>query len=160
MEHHKEGQPQRMSMSLVDSAFAPSSQPLKFRLQSKVTFIRFHDRVPSKRKGKKSTATRQGRVCVQVTLRKLFEKLGPTYIKLGQFIASSPTLFPEEYVLEFSKCLDRAEPVPWTQIQGTLQRELQRPLDEIFASLDPTPLASASIAQVHAGGWPLIYPCE
>ena len=42
-------------------------------------------------------------------LRVLFEKLGSTYIKLGQFIASSPTLFPREYVEEFQKCLDQAE---------------------------------------------------
>eukprot|EP00884_Botryococcus_braunii_P021730 jgi/Botrbrau1/8240/Bobra.0392s0035.1 len=95
---------------------------------------------------------RQGvRESPEVVLRKLFERLGATYIKLGQFIASSPTLFPEEYVLEFSKCLDRTDPIPWQQIRSTLQQELQRPLDEIFSSLDPVPLASASIAQVHAG---------
>ena len=48
-----------------------------------------------------------------MVLRKLFERLGATYIKLGQFIASSPSLFPEEYVTEFQKCLDRTEPVSW-----------------------------------------------
>lgn len=52
-----------------------------------------------------------------VVLRKAFEKLGATYIKLGQFIASSPTLFPEEYVLEFQKCLDSTEPVPFETIR-------------------------------------------
>lgn len=46
-------------------------------------------------------------------LRSLFERLGATYIKLGQFIASSPTLFPPEYVLEFQKCLDKTTPVPY-----------------------------------------------
>lgn len=40
-----------------------------------------------------------------------------SYIKLGQFIASSPTLFPEEYVLEFQKCLDATEPVPFEVIR-------------------------------------------
>ena len=60
-----------------------------------------------------------------VILRKLFERLGATYIKLGQFIASSPTLFPEDYVLEFQKCLDRTEPVAWEIIQRTIQSELQ-----------------------------------
>lgn len=43
-------------------------------------------------------------------LRTLFERLGATYVKLGQFIASSPTLFPKEYVVEFQKCLDQTEP--------------------------------------------------
>lgn len=60
-----------------------------------------------------------------VILRKLFERLGATYIKLGQFIASSPTLFPAEYVTEFQRCLDRTEPVPWEAIQRTIQSELQ-----------------------------------
>ena len=46
---------------------------------------------------------------VPATLRRLFELLGATYIKLGQFVASSPTLFPAEYVTEFQKCLDNTE---------------------------------------------------
>ena len=60
-----------------------------------------------------------------MVLRKLFERLGATYIKLGQFIASSPTLFPEEYVTEFQRCLDRTEPIPWQVIKSTIQGELQ-----------------------------------
>lgn len=86
----------------------------------------------------------------QVILRKLFERLGATYIKLGQFIASSPTLFPEEYVLEFQKCLDKTDPVPFTTIERIIKAELKEPLSSVFISIDPTPLASASVAQVHA----------
>lgn len=72
----------------------------------------------------------------------------------GQFIASSPTLFPEEYVLEFEKCLDRTEPVAWQVIKKTIQQELGRPIEDVFLSVDPIPLASASVAQVHcAGEW-------
>ena len=86
-------------------------------------------------------------------LRKLFERLGATYIKLGQFIASSPTLFPPEYVLEFEKCLDRTEPVPWEVIRATIASELGgRSLESVFSFVDTTPLASASVAQVHAAG--------
>ena len=85
-------------------------------------------------------------------LRKLFEKLGATYIKLGQFIASSPTLFPEEYVLEFQKCLDKTDPVPWEVIKRTIDRELGVRADKIFSRIDPTPIATASVAQVHAAG--------
>jgi aarF domain-containing kinase len=59
-----------------------------------------------------------------VALRKLFERLGATYIKLGQFIASSPTLFPSEYVLEFQKCLDATEPLPWSSIKEVIESEL------------------------------------
>lgn len=66
-----------------------------------------------------------------VVLRQLFEKLGATYIKLGQFIASSPSLFPEEYVTEFQKCLDQTDPVPFSQIRATVAAELSEPIDEV-----------------------------
>lgn len=59
-----------------------------------------------------------------VALRKLFERLGATYIKLGQFVASSPTLFPKEYVLEFQKCLDATEPLDWSVIKRVIEKEL------------------------------------
>ncbi|KAL4855170.1 putative aarF domain-containing protein kinase [Chlorella vulgaris] len=67
-----------------------------------------------------------------VVLRKLFERLGATYIKLGQFIASSPTLFPEEYVLEFQKCLDSTEPVSFDVIRPIIESELRLSLDDVF----------------------------
>jgi aarF domain-containing kinase len=85
----------------------------------------------------------------EAVLRKLFEKLGATYIKLGQFIASSPSIFPDEYVTEFQKCLDKAEPVPFDAIKQIIREELQQPLEEVFTYIDPKPLATASIAQVH-----------
>lgn len=82
-------------------------------------------------------------------LRKLFERMGATYIKLGQFIASAPTLFPPEYVQEFQYCFDRAPAIPFQDIQAILREELGKPIDSVFEYVDPTPLASASIAQVH-----------
>ncbi|KAJ6841747.1 putative aarF domain-containing protein kinase, chloroplastic isoform X2 [Iris pallida] len=82
-------------------------------------------------------------------LRKLFERLGATYIKLGQFIASAPTLFPAEYVKEFQSCFDRAPSVPFSQIEYVLREELGRPLESVYEYIDPVPIASASIAQVH-----------
>lgn len=82
-------------------------------------------------------------------MRKLFERLGATYIKLGQFVASAPTLFPPEYVKEFQNCFDRAPAVPFEEIQAILREELGRPIDSVYEYVDPTPLASASVAQVH-----------
>ncbi|KAL5538490.1 hypothetical protein UlMin_044404 [Ulmus minor] len=82
-------------------------------------------------------------------LRKLFERMGATYIKLGQFIASAPTLFPPEYVEEFQNCFDRAPEIPFDEIQAILREELGRPIDSVYEYVDPTPIASASIAQVH-----------
>jgi predicted unusual protein kinase regulating ubiquinone biosynthesis (AarF/ABC1/UbiB family) len=83
-------------------------------------------------------------------LRETFEQLGATYIKLGQFIASSPSLFPREYVEEFQQCLDQTPPLPFSYIEQTMAEAFDRPLEQIFASIEPEPLASASIAQVHA----------
>ena len=91
-----------------------------------------------------------GAIDTPVILRTLFERFGATYIKLGQFIASSPTLFPKEYVKEFQKCLDQTEPLPWSTIRRVIEDELG-PISQTFEYVDQKPLASASIAQVHAG---------
>ena len=91
-----------------------------------------------------------GEINTPAILRTLFERLGATYIKLGQFIASSPTLFPKEYVVEFQKCLDQTESLPWSTIRRVIEDELG-PISQTFEYVDPKPLASASIAQVHTG---------
>lgn len=84
-------------------------------------------------------------------MRETFESLGSTYIKLGQFIASTPSLFPREYVEEFQGCLDQTPTLPFSYIQGVLESEFEgRDLSQIFSYIDEKPLASASIAQVHA----------
>lgn len=83
-------------------------------------------------------------------VRQTFEKLGATYVKLGQFVASSPSLFPADYVNEFQHCLDKTKPLPYKYIRRVLEKELKQPLESIFSFIDESPLASASIAQVHA----------
>lgn len=83
-------------------------------------------------------------------LRHVFEELGATYIKLGQFIASSPTFFPKEYVEEFQYCLDRTPPFEFSLVKKIVETELGKPIAQVYAYVDPKPLASASIAQVHA----------
>jgi ubiquinone biosynthesis protein len=83
-------------------------------------------------------------------LRPAFERLGPTYIKLGQIISSGEGIFPEELVEEFRLLRDRVPPEPFETVRRTLEEDLGRPLSEVFVSFDRTPIASASIAQVHA----------
>lgn len=83
-------------------------------------------------------------------LRQTFEELGTTYVKLGQFIASSPSIFPDAYVEEFQRCLDRTPMLPFHYIRRTIESDLGKPLESLYAFVDPKPLASASIAQVHA----------
>lgn len=82
-------------------------------------------------------------------VRKTFEALGATYVKLGQFVASAPSVFPKEYVDEFQKCLDETPVTDFSIIKRTIERDLGRSIDEVFATIDPVPLASASVAQVH-----------
>lgn len=83
-------------------------------------------------------------------LRDTLQDLGSTYIKLGQLIASSPTLFPQEYVEAFQSCLDQTPPLSYESLLPTLEAELGVKLKTRFRHIERTPLASASIAQVHA----------
>lgn len=85
-------------------------------------------------------------------LKQSFEQLGTTYIKIGQFIASTPSLFPREYVEAFQGCLDQTTPMSYHYIESVLKDAFNKDgqkLDDIFAYIDEKPLASASIAQVH-----------
>ena len=89
-------------------------------------------------------------VPLPVVLRRMCEELGATYVKLGQFIASSPTLFPAEYVAEFQQCLDSTPPMPWSDVKPLIEEELGGPIEGTYSNVEQTPLAAASIAQVHA----------
>lgn len=79
-----------------------------------------------------------------------FEHLGPTFVKLGQLIASSPSLFPDPLVDACAKTLDEVGPFPPETVRRLMAEELGRPPGQLFRSFDDRPLASASIAQVHA----------
>jgi ubiquinone biosynthesis protein len=82
-------------------------------------------------------------------LRRSFERLGPSYIKLGQIISSGEGLFPDELVHEFQLLRDRVPAESFAVVRRIIEEDLGRPLEEIFATVDPVPLAAASIAQVH-----------
>jgi len=83
-------------------------------------------------------------------VRLAFEDLGPAYLKFGQMIASSPTAFSKQTTEEFAKCLDEVRPIPVKQVWKILSAELGSHPETIFHTIDTEPLASASIAQVHA----------
>ena len=84
-----------------------------------------------------------------VLLRRFCEDMGPTFIKFGQIIASSAGLFPDRYVKEFSKVLDRVRPFPFEQVTQILAEDLGPERAARIVNIEPKQLASASIAQVH-----------
>src|SRR5215213_9770816 len=78
-----------------------------------------------------------------------FADLGPTYIKVGQVIASSPGLFPPGWIAEFASLRDRVPPFPAGEARRIVEEDLGRPLRSAFATFTDQPIAAASIAQVH-----------
>ncbi len=77
------------------------------------------------------------------------EAMGPTYIKLGQLLASRVDLLPAPYAEALGRLQDRAEPVPFDQVRAVVEEELGMCLSAAFARFNPEPLGSASLAQVH-----------
>ncbi len=82
-------------------------------------------------------------------VRKMLEELGPTYVKIGQTLSMRPDLIPPEYVKEFSQLYDQAAAEPFEVIKKRVESELGKNLDELFKSFSETPIAAASMGQVH-----------
>ncbi|MDY6825425.1 MAG: AarF/ABC1/UbiB kinase family protein [Thermodesulfobacteriota bacterium] len=83
-------------------------------------------------------------------VRMAFEELGPTFIKFGQVLSTQPGLIPIDIVNELSKLQDDVPSSPFEPIREVIENELGQPAGEVFKTIDPTPIASASIAQVYA----------
>ncbi len=84
-----------------------------------------------------------------VWIRENFLELGPTFIKLGQLFSTRADLFPLEYVEELSKLQDRVPAFPYEQVKATIESDFAKPIEQLFSSFDPIPLAAASLGQVH-----------
>ena len=84
-----------------------------------------------------------------VQLRRRLEILGPTFTKLGQIMAIREDLLPDPITRELDSLMDHLPPIPYEQVRAIIERDLERSADEAFAEIDPEPLGSASIAQVH-----------
>lgn len=82
-------------------------------------------------------------------LRQVLVELGPTFVKLGQVLSVRPDILPQEVLTEFESLQDDVPCMSTEDVHEIVARELDRPIEEVFSSIDPTPLGSASIAQVH-----------
>jgi ubiquinone biosynthesis protein len=91
-----------------------------------------------------SLAALRGRV-----LRVAMTALGATFIKLGQVMSTRPDLFAPQIIDQLRRLQDRLPPFAFSRARATIEAELGRPIDEIFADFEPAPVAAASVAQVH-----------
>lgn len=82
-------------------------------------------------------------------IRKTLERLGPTFVKLGQVLSLRPDLIPHEYCEEFRKLQDGVTPIPYAAVRQVIQEDLNAPVEKIFAEFSRKPIASASVGQVH-----------
>lgn len=81
--------------------------------------------------------------------RLAMEELGPTFIKFGQILSTRPDVVPHDFIIEFLKLQDSVKPYPFEDVVKVIEAEFGRPMAELFSSIEETPVAAASIAQVH-----------
>ena len=85
-----------------------------------------------------------------IRLRRALEELGPIYVKFGQILSTRQDLLPDDIAAELERLQDKVAPFPGATARRIIEQTMSSSVDEVFAEFDETPLASASIAQVHA----------
>lgn len=84
-------------------------------------------------------------------IRETLERLGPSFIKLGQVLSIRPDIIPQSIIRELIKLQDRVKPIDFEIIKQIIESEYGKPLEDVFSEIDPTPIGSASISQVYRG---------
>ncbi|MGM3305186.1 ABC1 kinase family protein [Anabaena sp. WFMT] len=82
-------------------------------------------------------------------LKNILVDLGPVYVKLGQLLSTRPDLLSAAYIEELSTLQDEVPPVPWSEVELVIRKQLKRPLEETFRTVNHVPVAAGSIAQTH-----------
>jgi ubiquinone biosynthesis protein len=87
-------------------------------------------------------------------LRELLDELGPTFVKFGQLLSTRPDIVPPDIITELRGLQDDVRPFPFEQAERVIEEDLGNSLDRLFLEFDPTPVAAASIGQVHRATLP------
>src|SRR3954470_8821158 len=82
-------------------------------------------------------------------LREMLDELGPTFVKFGQLLSTRPDIVPPDIITELRALQDDVTPFPFEQVEQVVEAELGLSLERAFSSFDSTPIAAASIGQVH-----------
>src|SRR5919199_3548979 len=94
-------------------------------------------------------ADRDGSMRAAQRFRAALDELGPTFAKVGQILSTRPDLLPPAFLEELSSLQERVTPLSEAEVVAVMERELHVPWEDVFASIDPVPLAAGTIAQVH-----------
>ena len=92
---------------------------------------------------------RIGELTLPERVRLAMEELGPTFVKMGQILSTRPDLIPMEFIAQFERLQDEVPPFQFEDVKNTIESELKAPIATIFRDFDETPVAAASIGQVH-----------
>jgi len=87
-------------------------------------------------------------------LRDMLDELGPTFVKFGQLLSTRPDIVPPDIVAELRSLQDDVRPFPFAEVELTIREDLGQPIERLFTEFDETPLAAASIGQVHRATLP------
>src|SRR5438093_6091001 len=82
-------------------------------------------------------------------LREMLDELGPTFVKFGQVLSTRPDIVPPDIILELRALQDDVRPIPFADVERVVQEDLRLSIDKLFLEFDETPIAAASIGQVH-----------
>lgn len=139
--------------------FSPSSSRISdwTRMREILTILAKHGlgeflvriKLPIRRYKHTDPSAQQGYLSTPRRVRLAFEELGPTFIKLGQILATRTDVFGEEWTEEFAQLQNNTHPLPIIEIKNIIQAQLNQPLESIFSHISAQPIGSASIAQVH-----------